>query len=38
MHNCPNCGKPTEGHISEGGIKWAICEDCMERMRDDDPS
>jgi hypothetical protein len=28
-HPCPRCGKQTEGSYSEGGIKWAICNDCM---------
>jgi hypothetical protein len=31
MHSCPICGKPTEGAWSEGGVKWAICEECMEK-------
>ena len=34
MHNCPRCGQPTEGAWSEGGIRWAICEDCMSRERE----
>lgn len=29
QHKCPRCGTPTSGSWSEGGIKWAICEDCM---------
>ena len=29
-HECPECGKETEGTFSEGGILWAICEDCMQ--------
>jgi len=32
-HACPRCGKPTEGAWSEGGLKWAICDDCMEQIR-----
>ena len=32
-HPCPRCGKPTDGAFSEGGLKWAICEDCMTKMR-----
>jgi len=38
MHNCPRCGNPTDGAFSEGGIRWAICEDCMndDRRREDD--
>ena len=35
MHNCPECGKPTEGSWSEGGIKWAVCEDCLEKLKQD---
>lgn len=34
MHACPRCGQPTNGSISEGGLHWAICDDCM----DDDQS
>ena len=33
MHSCPKCGRPTEGAWSEGGLRWAICEDCMEAER-----
>jgi NMD protein affecting ribosome stability and mRNA decay len=33
MHNCPICGKPTEGALSESGLRWAICDDCMEVER-----
>lgn len=34
MHKCPNCGEPTEGSFSEGGIHFAICEKCYgEQMR-----
>lgn len=29
MHNCPRCGQPTNGAWSEGGLLWAICDDCM---------
>jgi len=29
MHLCPRCGKATDGAWSEGGLKWAICEECM---------
>ena len=28
-HQCPKCGKETEGAFS--GILWAICEDCMQK-------
>ena len=31
MHNCPNCGKPTEGALSGGGVNFAICERCYEK-------
>jgi len=27
--NCPRCGGKTEGSYSQGGILWALCEDCM---------
>ena len=30
MHQCPECGKETSGSWSEGGLKWALCEDCMD--------
>ncbi len=29
MHNCPRCGQLTSGAWSEGGLLWAICDDCM---------
>ncbi len=29
MHNCPRCGQLTSGAWSEGGLKWAICDNCM---------
>lgn len=32
-HKCPRCGKETDGSWSEGGLKWAICEECMEQDR-----
>jgi len=28
-HPCPRCGQLTAGAWSEGGLRWAICEDCM---------
>jgi len=28
-YHCPRCGRLTTGAWSEGGVKWAICEDCM---------
>ncbi|MBA7553732.1 hypothetical protein ES705_46331 [subsurface metagenome] len=31
MHKCPNCGEPTEGSFSLGGINFAICEECYEK-------
>ena len=31
IHQCPKCGKETEGAFSEGGILWAICEGCMQK-------
>jgi len=37
---CENCGKETNGTYSEGGIKWAICEECMsapQHNREDKP-
>jgi hypothetical protein len=36
MHSCPRCGQPTEGSWSEGGLLWAICDDCMRRERECD--
>ena len=32
-HPCPRCGQPTPGAYSEGGVRWAICERCMESDR-----
>jgi len=31
MHKCPNCGEPTEGSLSEGGVNFAICEKCYKK-------
>lgn len=31
MHKCPSCGKPTEGSFSEGGVHFAICEECYDK-------
>jgi len=28
VHNCPVCGEKTEGTYSEGGINFALCENC----------
>lgn len=33
-HPCPRCGQSTTGAWSEGGLRWAICEDCMTRDRE----
>lgn len=33
VHICPRCGDQTEGAFSEGGIRWAICEDCVAEER-----
>lgn len=33
-HPCPRCGRPTAGAFSEGGLRWAICEDCMAKDRE----
>lgn len=30
---CPRCGRPTTGAYSEGGLKWAICQGCMDADR-----
>lgn len=27
---CPRCGRPTTGTPTEGGLRWALCWDCME--------
>ena len=32
---CPRCGQETEGSYSEGGAKWAICEDCMSKDQEE---
>lgn len=29
-HPCPRCGRPTSGTYSGGGLKWAICGECMD--------
>lgn len=31
---CQACGKQTTGAWSEGGIKWELCDDCMDKARD----
>ena len=33
MHACPRCGRLTNGSMSEGGLRWAICDDCMDDDR-----
>lgn len=30
--SCPECGQETIGTISEGGCRWAICQDCYDRI------
>jgi len=30
-HPCPSCGQSTAGTYSEGGVRWAICQACMDR-------
>jgi hypothetical protein len=37
-HACPRCGRMTSGTISEGGLRWAICDDCMDAQRRPLPS
>ena len=32
MHKCPNCGKLTEGTYSEGGILFALCSECYQKL------
>jgi hypothetical protein len=27
---CSQCGRPTSGTCSEGGARWALCEECFE--------
>lgn len=36
-HECPRCGALTTGAYSEGGLRWAICDDCMRRERGEPP-
>jgi len=33
-HPCPRCGQPTTGTYSEGGLRWAICDACMDADRE----
>jgi len=33
-HKCPRCGQSTDGAWSEGGLRWAICEECMQDRRE----
>lgn len=35
-HDCPRCGRPTYGTLSEGGHRWALCPQCMEQERAQD--
>jgi hypothetical protein len=35
MHKCPRCNNDTEGSYSEGGLLWAICDDCMQQEREE---
>lgn len=35
MHECPRCGQPTDGAWSPGGLRWAICDECMRYTRED---
>lgn len=30
---CPRCGSLTPGAWSEGGLKWALCDACLEAER-----
>jgi len=32
-HACPRCGQSTSGSYSEGGCRWAMCDDCMNAER-----
>jgi len=32
IHGCPVCGKLTHGTPTEGGLTWAICEDCYDLL------
>jgi hypothetical protein len=34
-HKCPRCNNDTEGSYSEGGLLWAICDDCMQQEREE---
>lgn len=29
---CPECGKETEGTPSEGGVVFALCEECYKKI------
>ena len=31
-NKCPECGKDTNGSYSEGGIHFAVCEDCYNKI------
>lgn len=32
MHECPNCGQMTNGSYDEDGVRWDICEDCLQEL------
>jgi hypothetical protein len=32
-HQCPRCGRLTEGSTSDDGTYWPICKDCMDAER-----
>lgn len=34
MNPCPRCGTPTHGSQSLGGMRWAICGECMWKEQD----
>lgn len=38
MHNCPQCGQPTQGTWSEGGTLWSICLDCYHEQQGPEPT
>jgi len=33
-HTCPRCGQLTYGSVSEGGLTWALCQECMDADRE----
>jgi len=30
MIKCSKCGKEAAGAYTEGGLKWSICDECMD--------